>query len=208
MTSDDAKKPEPWERQKGESQKAFAAFNTFLNLDPAVRTIRLAAQEHGLSYAMMAEWSSRWKWTPRVGAWDDHCAAVERDAAKESRAERRRRMDDAQEELARGIRLAAFAKVEAHLARLAGPDAEAALAEITVVEAARLAEVGVKIERLALGDVTSRQEVRGVGEFVQSLCRIALKHLPVESREAFLIEVESASGWGALSGGEEGDDDG
>lgn len=60
--SSDAK---PWERQDGESAKAYQAFCKYLDMGEK-RSIRAVAQQLGKSATLMARWSSTWHWPDRV----------------------------------------------------------------------------------------------------------------------------------------------
>lgn len=64
--SSDAK---PWERQDGESAKAYQAFCKYLDMGEK-RSIRAVAQQLGKSATLMARWSSTWHWPDRVGEYE------------------------------------------------------------------------------------------------------------------------------------------
>lgn len=80
-------KPKPrtpgavWDRQPGESMKAFAAFRIFLELGPS-RTIEATAREYGRSVTQVNRHSTANHWFDRAAAYDNHQASV-RDAARE-----------------------------------------------------------------------------------------------------------------------------
>lgn len=61
----------PFDRQPGESEQAFTAFRTYLDLGPR-RSLATVGRELGKSKAMMERWSSRWSWVARVEAYTDH----------------------------------------------------------------------------------------------------------------------------------------
>jgi hypothetical protein len=73
--------PKPWERQADESEAAYAAFRTFLELG-ADRSIRAAyRQATGNSEAAQApgswnKWVEAHSWSERARAWDNRGAAV------------------------------------------------------------------------------------------------------------------------------------
>ena len=69
--SSDAK---PWERQDGESAKAYQAFCKYLDMGEK-RSIRAVAQQLGKSATLMARWSSTWPWRARVA---DYAADLRR----------------------------------------------------------------------------------------------------------------------------------
>lgn len=60
----------PWERQKGESDKAYEAFVTYRDMG-ADRSIRAVAQKLDKSRTQIGKWSSAWDWTERVRIYDN-----------------------------------------------------------------------------------------------------------------------------------------
>lgn len=60
----------PWERQKGESDKAYEAFVTYRDMGTN-RSIRAVAQKLAKSRTQIGKWSSGWEWTERVRAYDN-----------------------------------------------------------------------------------------------------------------------------------------
>jgi len=61
----------PWSRQPGESQQAFAAFSTYLDIEiRGVRSIRTAALRLGKSRQLCERWSRRWSWVARCARYD------------------------------------------------------------------------------------------------------------------------------------------
>lgn len=69
--------PQIFEQQNRESNKAFAAFKTYLALGPERSLVRVAAQ-HGKSKTMMEKWSRKFDWPARVQAHAAHIAEAER----------------------------------------------------------------------------------------------------------------------------------
>ena len=55
----------PWERQKGESEKAFEAFAAYRDMGPE-RSLRAVGQQLGKSKALMERWSVAHDWQERV----------------------------------------------------------------------------------------------------------------------------------------------
>lgn len=78
-------RPEPWERQLGESAAAYAAFAVFRD-GGAARGLKATAQAVGKSYSLIRRWAKRDEWEKRALAWD---LAQERDLAEVARQERR-----------------------------------------------------------------------------------------------------------------------
>lgn len=85
-----------WDRRKGESGKAHAAFTVFRDLGPE-RTLREVAARRGCHISLIRRWSARWRWASRVLAWDE---AVNREAEATLRQQRKaaieRRVQDIQ----------------------------------------------------------------------------------------------------------------
>lgn len=75
--------PKPWERRKGESDKAYAAFLIFLHLGSDRSLLKAYKQRTGKEAAKAADgsttsWSVKYHWTERAAAWDDHLAGLAR----------------------------------------------------------------------------------------------------------------------------------
>jgi hypothetical protein len=74
--------------------------------------------------------------------------------------------------------------------------AQEAIDALSAGEAARLMDVGTKLERLARGESTERLEVREAQKWVDRLLPIAMTYIPDDSHEAFLTDVEAVLGLG------------
>ena len=81
-------KERPWDRQKGETDKAFLAFTFFRNIPRAQRSVRESwrryweAKTGSCGFDARAPghwdaWSRKWKWIERANLYDDHLRAVE-----------------------------------------------------------------------------------------------------------------------------------
>jgi len=66
-----------FEQQHRESNKAFAAFKTYLDLGPE-RSLSIAGEKLGKSKRMMEKWSRKFDWPARVQAHTAHLAELER----------------------------------------------------------------------------------------------------------------------------------
>lgn len=75
----------PWERQEGESEKAFEAFAIYKDMS-ANRSVRTVAQELNKSVSLIARWSIKWNWGERVRAYDN---ALEKEAEAAAIKERK-----------------------------------------------------------------------------------------------------------------------
>lgn len=60
----------PWERQKGESEKAYEAFAAYRDMGPE-RSITKVSQSLNKTRTLIGRWSSQWNWTERVRAYDN-----------------------------------------------------------------------------------------------------------------------------------------
>lgn len=79
----------PWERQEGESVKAFEAFSVYLEMGED-RSLRAVGQKLGKSKALMERWSRTYQWVERVAAYD---ADVQRKAHAEAVKKKRKMVD-------------------------------------------------------------------------------------------------------------------
>lgn len=60
----------PWERQKGESEKAFEAFSVYRDMGEK-RTIVAVCKRLEKSRTLIDRWKDRWEWQERVRAYDN-----------------------------------------------------------------------------------------------------------------------------------------
>lgn len=74
-------KSKPWERQKGESEKAFEAFSLYRDKG-AKRTVSSVVIELEKSRSLIDRWKERWNWEDRVLQFDNE---MDREAKKEAR---------------------------------------------------------------------------------------------------------------------------
>lgn len=70
----------PWERQKGESEKAYEAFVIYRDMG-ADRTITAVAKKLTKSRTLIGRWSAQWNWQERVLAYDNE---LQREAKAEA----------------------------------------------------------------------------------------------------------------------------
>lgn len=68
----------PWERQKGESEKAYEAFAVYRDMGEK-RTFTAVAEKLQKSDSLIRRWKERWEWQERVRLYDN-------DLQKEARA--------------------------------------------------------------------------------------------------------------------------
>lgn len=137
----DAENPlEPWDRQDGESPKAYAAFCYYRDMGPtrSLRKMMKADVPVKLgSWASLSGWSSKFSWVERAAAWE--IDQRQRDVAE-------------QVDKVRGMR-----KAHANIGTLMLSKAAQRLSkiqpeELTIRETVMLAELGAKLERQARGE--------------------------------------------------------
>lgn len=75
----------PWERQKGEGEKAFEAFVIYRDMGED-RTISAVVKRLGKSRSLIDRWKDRWDWHERVRAYDNE---LEREARAKAVKERK-----------------------------------------------------------------------------------------------------------------------
>lgn len=74
----------PWERQKGESEKAYEAFVTYRDLGEK-RTFTAVAKKLQKSCTLIRRWKVAWEWQERVRAYDNELEKEARSKAVKSR---------------------------------------------------------------------------------------------------------------------------
>lgn len=146
--------PEPWERQPGESTKAFSQFCTYRDISPSKRSVVVAYRlktgktDVKSSAGWFLKLADKWNWIERAAAWDDKLDKER--AVQEVEEVREMRKRHAQVGL---------------LLQQKGIERTQQLApeELGVKDVDRFIETGVSIERLARGEPDSIQEVSGKG---------------------------------------------
>ena len=81
---------EPWEQLDHESDKAYGAFQTYLNLGMGHRTYVAAAEKLGKRQnyeAALRRWATKYQWRARCQAYDAAQLEKQRDAAEDARLE-------------------------------------------------------------------------------------------------------------------------
>lgn len=69
-----------WERQPGETDKAYAAFRMFRDMHPSSREMKAAALAAGYRSVRAVEaWAKRYAWTDRCAAYDAWVDTIRRD---------------------------------------------------------------------------------------------------------------------------------
>ena len=141
--------PLPWERQAGESARAFGAFCAYRDLG-AHRSLRAAAEAfYGRKGASLERQFDRWSrafgWAERVAAWDRHLDAE----ACKAQEQARRDMAERHVKEARTLQAKAVERL-----RAIRPE------ELAPAEVLRFLVEAAKLERLALGEPETVLEQR------------------------------------------------
>ena len=148
-----------FERQPRESEKAFQAFSTYLNMGPE-RSLAAVGQRLGKSVGLLERWSARFDWPARVQAQAAYLATVEREAtealARGKSAEWLKRQQDVREREWQMHEKCIAAAQRAFDAFMSREKVYANLADI-----ARMLEVASKLGRLASGMATDKTEITG-----------------------------------------------
>ena len=141
--------PEPWERQRGETPKAFEAFAIYRDMED--RTLQKVAVQLGKSTTLMSRWSSKYDWKKRVGAWEAELDKQARQAQVDEIRKMRKRHAD--------MATAMLAKAAKALKQI--PEKEVKASDVS-----RMVEVASKLERISRGDVGDVVEERDGGESI------------------------------------------
>lgn len=142
------KEIEPWDRQPGETTKAFEAFTVYRDLGYS-RSIEKAANVLGKTRVTLEPWSRKYSWGKRVAEWDAEQDRIAREAQIEEIKKMRKRHTD--------IASAMIIKAARALNRMKEEDIKAA-------DISRFVEVAAKLERLSRGDTSEVIEERDGGE--------------------------------------------
>lgn len=145
---------ELWERQEGESNPRWAAFQTYRDLPPNERSVELVAKTLHKTPGNLYKWSASDKWQERCEAYDRYLDA---EAAKHKIigiAEMNKRHIDAAEKI--------LDKAIDGLRYIDPSDLRAS-------DVAKLVDVASKLERLARGDATEVVETREGDSIAQAV---------------------------------------
>lgn len=152
---------ELWERQPEESEPCWRAFVLYRDLEPQDRSLteayrRADGDPTWGTPTHYQRWSKEWLWRERVIAYDNYVDTKMRAALEAQRI--RARVETAQ--LGRAMRRKAAAALQELQAIIFetvvvdGVSTKVARSALTPAQIAQLADVGVKLERLAVGDPT------------------------------------------------------
>ena len=144
----------PWERQEGETARAYEAFSEYRDMG-ADRSLAKVGQKLGKSKAQMEKWSKKYSWVVRVEAWDiEQDRLIREELMKNIGAMRKRHAD---------IAVAMLTKAAKALLKIP-------VEEVKASDISRMVDVASKLERISRGDVGEVVEERqgeSVGDPVQ-----------------------------------------
>lgn len=127
----------PWERQDGETEKAFSAFKAYLEMED--RNICQLAKRLSKSRQLVDKWKQKYNWQERCIAWDKSLQEIEyKTAVKERKKMAKRHIAIAMSMQAKAVE--ALQKIE--------------VSKLNANEIIRLFDTSVKIERLSRGEAT------------------------------------------------------
>lgn len=140
--------PRPWERQNGETVKAFEAFCVYRDLGKT-RSQEKTAEKLSKSRQQMCKWSMKYNWVERVSAWEEEQDRLIRvELTKDIGAMRKKHAD---------IANALLIKAASALRKI--PENEIKASDIS-----KMIETATKLERISKGDVGEVIEERTGGE--------------------------------------------
>lgn len=142
---------EPWERQPGESAKAFVSFAAYRDLGPLHRSQAKTHEITGANRRTIEMWSKKYEWQKRVSAWD----------AEVDRQRRIKNLEDIEAMRDEHAKIAKSMLVKSAQALVKIP-----IDEIKASDISRMVEVASKLERISRGDVGEVVEERDGGKAV------------------------------------------
>lgn len=167
---------DPWERQTGESSRAYEAFRAYLELG-SQRSAAKVGQKLGKSVTLIGRWSAAHRWVDRVEAWErdqDEVWANERRAAV-------REVGRRHAELAQRF----TAKLKKKLSKLR-------LREMSAADMARWLDVAVKVERLSMGMSTTTIGGTGQGGKIEHSHSVAIREAEQSLGRVLGLDVADA----------------
>lgn len=195
----------PWERQPGETGKAFAAFVLYRDqLDQRSLTNVARLLHEGMTgkrpkpesiRTQLGEWSARYDWVERADAYLDHLERRHREA-RETELDR---VNERTRESGALLTTLGLRRFHGGTVRTAEGDKLVApldLNDATVADAIRLVDTGLKYQRLGSGLPTEALAARlqisraDLDEIVDKVSRLALSLMPEELHERFWLGME------------------
>jgi len=127
----------PWERQDGETEKAFSAFKAYLEMED--RNVTSLAKRLSKSRQLVDKWKQKYNWQERCIAWDKSLQEIEyKTAVRERKKMAKRHIAIAMSMQAKAVE--ALKQID--------------VSKLNANEIIRLFDTSVKIERLSRGEAT------------------------------------------------------
>lgn len=142
-----------WDRQKGESRKAYADFLLYRDLG-LTRSLAEVARRSSKHVTLMIRWNKRWDWVGRSDEWDAYEQRLADEALRrqiDERAERHARTADA----LLGVGIKILNRLNMQLDEV---DAKGHPTQRVTPRAALLAVEAIKVGRLIMGEPTERMD--------------------------------------------------
>lgn len=143
----------PWARQPWDTDLGFALFQDYL-AQAQPRTVKPAG---GLSWAQVEAMARDCYWWARAALWDDHLAEIREQTIE--RVTEQTAEEVARRQLALTRDLQELASLEIGALRKVAKTANGFPGAIQPRDAIRAALVGIRLERLIMGEATDRTEV-------------------------------------------------
>lgn len=148
---------DPWERQRGEGHKAYAAFHIYCQMGTK-RSTKAAARELKKNHTHIQRWCTLWRWVERADAWLDHEAKVARDQRVKDIEEMERRHINISMTL-QAVGGQALTAMNNRAKKILAADPTAESTDLTPNEARQMVESGMRYERLTRGEPTEIGDV-------------------------------------------------
>lgn len=178
----------PWERHDTESEQAWAAFKSYRDMGPGIRSLAKVGQALGKSRQTIGEFSSRNDWRRRVRAWDDEADRADMERDQVERGEMRRKMLDEHA----GVGRRAWMLGVKHLMPDDDDEALARIAEMPPATVLRLVQFGMDAEHRSRSLQQGRGlDPRDVAKVADEMVKVALRFVPDEMQAAFLDELDA-----------------
>lgn len=138
---------EPWDRQPGESSKAFAAFCIYRDTPPAERSVRDTTKKMGKkNTSYINAWCTKWKWIDRARIYDSEQDKLNRALQEKERKEMTK--------MHIGAARSMLKKALQGLQSIAPEEMKAG-------DISKMIEVASKLERLSRGEPSESTEITG-----------------------------------------------
>jgi len=170
-----------WDRKPPETSRGYELFCTYRDMGIERSLTKARASANGMpSLARLKQVCKRWNWVERCQKYDDHLEYQDRIQHEKERRE----MNKRHAKMGRLAQSFAVRKLEKMINKIeTDKDQDPA----SPSQVAHILEVGVKVERLAMGEATESQELSGPGG---GPVRLSLKETLARIRESYGLAPE------------------